>query len=118
MALLGPASEDVEIGRTVELLGGRRTLRHAGPGASIKVRCTRVGGAPALLVIDNGPGVPADERGRLFDRFHRLEESRSTPGSGLGLALVAAVARLHGAAASLHDAAPGLEARVVFPAPA
>jgi signal transduction histidine kinase len=90
-------------------------LRHAGAGADIRVRCRTVAGAHWLSVIDNGPGVPASEREHLFDRFYRLEASRSTPGSGLGLALVAAVARLHEAGASLHDAAPGLEARISFP---
>ena len=90
-------------------------IRHAGVGAKVAVRCRRIDGAVVLSVIDDGPGVPASERARLFDRFHRLEASRSTPGSGLGLALVAAVARLHGGDASLHDVAPGLEARVTFP---
>jgi signal transduction histidine kinase len=68
-----------------------------------------------LQVRDNGPGVPADARSKLFDRFVRLERSRSTPGSGLGLALVAAVARLHGAEVELQDAAPGLRVQVRFP---
>jgi len=90
-------------------------LRHAGAAARVDVRCARIGGSPTILVTDNGPGVPPTERRRLFDRYYRLEASRSTPGSGLGLALVAAVARLHGAEASLHDAKPGLEARVAFP---
>jgi signal transduction histidine kinase len=90
-------------------------LRHAGGGAKVRVRCAPIADGPAVFVIDNGPGVPQAERERLFDRFYRLEASRSTPGSGLGLALVAAVARLHGAKASLHDAGPGLEARVTFP---
>ncbi|MGH6955222.1 MAG: sensor histidine kinase, partial [Caulobacteraceae bacterium] len=67
-----------------------------------------------LTVADNGPGVPEDERARIFDRFFRLERSRSTPGSGLGLALVAAVARLHDASVGLADAAPGLQVRVTF----
>lgn len=90
-------------------------LRHAGEGASIRVGVGRVQGAPVLWVADDGPGVPAAEREKLFDRFYRLEHSRSAPGSGLGLALVAAVARLHGAEVRLHDAQPGLEARVSFP---
>jgi len=92
-------------------------LRHAGPNARVEVRCKRAGGAPVISVVDDGPGVPAAERERLFDRFHRLETSRSTPGSGLGLALVAAVARLHGAEASLDDAAPGLACLVTFQTP-
>ena len=59
--------------------------------------------------------MPETERERLFDRFYRLEQSRSTPGSGLGLALVAAVARLHGAEAAVYNGEPGFEARVTFP---
>ncbi len=89
-------------------------LRHAGDTAEVHVGCRRVGGQITLYVTDNGPGIPPSERERVFDRFHRLEASRSTPGSGLGLALVAAVARLHGAEANLHDANPGLAARIVF----
>jgi signal transduction histidine kinase len=89
-------------------------LRHAGPGARIEVAVSRAGEGASLRVADNGPGVPEAERERLFDRFYRLERSRSTPGSGLGLALVAAVARLHGAEVRLADARPGLEAWVVF----
>jgi signal transduction histidine kinase len=91
-------------------------LRHAGPQAEIRVQVSSREGAAVLAVTDNGPGVPLHERARLFDRFYRLESSRSTPGSGLGLALVAAVAKLHGAEVRLLDAAPGLEARVIFPA--
>jgi signal transduction histidine kinase len=91
-------------------------LRHAGPRARVGVRCAVQQGRPVLSVVDDGPGVPDSERERLFDRFHRLEASRSTPGSGLGLSMVAAVAKLHGAEVSLHDAAPGLDVRVTFPA--
>ncbi|WP_309603877.1 ATP-binding protein [Phenylobacterium sp.] len=90
-------------------------LRHAGVGAAVRVIAARADGASMLSVIDNGPGVPDLERERLFDRFYRLEASRSTPGSGLGLALVAAVAKLHGAEVRLIGRTPGLEARVTFP---
>lgn len=89
-------------------------LRHAGEGAAIRVEVTA---EPALIVTDNGPGVPASEYGRLFDRLYRLEQSRSSAGSGLGLALVAAVANLHEATVRLEDAGPGLRARVTFPKP-
>jgi signal transduction histidine kinase len=89
-------------------------LRHAGRGATVRVTTASVGKTPVLSVIDNGPGVPDSEREHLFDRFYRLERSRSTPGSGLGLALVAAVAKLHGAEIALYDARPGLEVRVTF----
>ena len=91
-------------------------LRHAGPRAWVRVRCAVQRGRPILSVVDDGPGVPDTERERLFDRFHRLEASRSTPGSGLGLSMVAAVAKLHGAEVGLHDAGPGLHVRVIFPA--
>ena len=55
-----------------------------------------------------------EERARVLERFYRLERSRSAPGSGLGLALVAAVAKLHGAEVSLDDAGPGLRVRITF----
>ena len=72
---------------------------------------------PVLAVEDNGPGVPEGERGRVLRRFHRLEQSRTTSGSGLGLSLVAAVAELHGARLDLANAGPGLRVSVAFPAP-
>lgn len=87
---------------------------HTARGARIRIRVRLFEGEGEIAVLDDGPGVPADERERLFDRFYRLERSRSTAGSGLGLALVAAVARLHQARAVLLDAGPGLEARVTF----
>lgn len=89
-------------------------LRHAGDRARVTVRVAAEGGGAVVAVADDGPGVPPAERERVFDRFYRLERSRSTPGSGLGLALVAAVARLHGATVTLADAAPGLDVRVAF----
>ncbi|MDB5459318.1 MAG: sensor histidine kinase [Caulobacteraceae bacterium] len=90
-------------------------LRHTPPGSDIAVRVTASGEGVVLAVIDDGPGVPEAERERLFGRFYRLEHSRSTPGSGLGLALVSAVAWLHRAEVKLLDARPGLEVRVTFP---
>ena len=68
-----------------------------------------------LVVSDNGPGIPVDERGRVFDRFYRLPDA-PTGGSGLGLAIVAEIAQSHGARLALEDAAPGLRVRVTFPA--
>lgn len=90
-------------------------LRHTPPGAQVRISVEREGEAAKLSVVDDGPGVPPQERAKVFDRFYRLEASRTTPGSGLGLALVAAVARLHGARVQLDDACPGLEASVRFP---
>jgi len=86
-------------------------LTHGGPGVSVQVTVDRA----VLTVSDDGPGIPAAEHGRVLDRFYRLDRSRSTPGSGLGLALVAAVARLHGATLRLDDAAPGLRVTLAFP---
>ncbi|HEY5301445.1 MAG TPA: sensor histidine kinase, partial [Acetobacteraceae bacterium] len=69
-------------------------------------------------VEDNGPGAPAEDLPRLTHRFYRGERSRTTPGNGLGLSLVAAVAELHGTPLALHSAIPGLRVSLVFPASA
>jgi signal transduction histidine kinase len=92
-------------------------LRHTPRGSRIQVAITRSAQGIELAVTDDGPGVPAQERDRLFNRFYRMERSRSTPGNGLGLALVAAVVRLHRAAVRLEDLGPGLAVRITFPAP-
>jgi signal transduction histidine kinase len=68
-----------------------------------------------LTVSDHGPGIPSADRSRVVDRFVRLERSRSLPGSGLGLSLVSAVARLHGGELKLEDNAPGLRAHLSLP---
>ena len=80
----------------------------------ITVTATRDPG-PALAVADRGPGVPAADRARALGRFVRLDPSRGGPGAGLGLALVAAVARMHGAEIVLADNSPGLRATLRFP---
>jgi signal transduction histidine kinase len=59
-----------------------------------------------MIVADTGPGIPEADRDRVFDRFVRLEASRNSPGSGLGLSLVRAVARLHNAELTLEDNPP------------
>jgi signal transduction histidine kinase len=69
-----------------------------------------------ITVSDDGPGIPAEARDLVFRRFHRLDAARATPGSGLGLALVAAVAGLHGIGIALEDAMPGLRVRLALPA--
>ena len=66
-------------------------------------------------MADRGPGIPSDDRERVLKRFVRLEKSRTQPGTGLGLSLVAAVARLHNGSIRLEDNQPGL--RVVFALP-
>ncbi|MFZ4534043.1 MAG: sensor histidine kinase, partial [Alsobacter sp.] len=69
-----------------------------------------------IVVADRGPGIPEADRGRVLDRFVRLEGARSRPGFGLGLSLAAAVARLHGGTLRLEDNAPGLRAILALPA--
>jgi signal transduction histidine kinase len=80
---------------------------------TVAVAC-RPDGA-TMSVADDGPGIPAHEFPHVFKRFYRLERSRRAPGNGLGLSLVAAVARLHGARIEMRDNAPGLEFRLHFP---
>lgn len=68
-----------------------------------------------LVVADHGPGIPESERGRVLDRFVRLDDARSRPGFGLGLSLVNAVVRLHGGTLALRNNAPGLAVRLSLP---
>ena len=83
-------------------------LRHTPAGTRISLGLTRAGDGFDLFVADNGPGIPDAEHGRVFDRFYRLDRSRTTAGSGLGLAMVKAIAGLHGLTIKLEDAKPGL----------
>ncbi len=84
-------------------------------GSAVTVSAERRDGEVLVKVGDRGPGIPPDERVRVLERFVRLERSRSRPGFGLGLSLVAAVARLHGGAFRLQDNGPGLEAVLHLP---
>jgi len=72
-------------------------------------------GRPCVTITDSGPGIPANERGNVFRRFYRLEQSRGLPGNGLGLSLVAAVAKLHDIELGLDDNAVGLRVVMAFP---
>jgi signal transduction histidine kinase len=83
-------------------------IHHAPTGAEILLEGRSTGGVLELIVRDTGPGIPAVFYDRVFQRFFRLEESRTTPGSGLGLSLVAAVAALHDIEILLGDNHPGL----------
>jgi signal transduction histidine kinase len=74
-------------------------------------------GGATVTVADDGPGIPTVEYTNVFKRFYRLERSRKTAGNGLGLSLVAAVARLHGAHIEMFDNLPGLKVRLLFPNP-
>jgi signal transduction histidine kinase len=91
-------------------------LRHTPPGTTITLRLSREPAAVVAEVADTGPGIPPDERAKVFRRFYRLERSRTTPGSGLGLSTVAAIVELHHATIELKDNAPGLRVVIRFPA--
>jgi signal transduction histidine kinase len=95
--------------------GAPEAARSNGAAPEIGVEARRSGGMAEIVVTDRGPGVPAAERERVLGRFVRLEASRSEPGSGLGLSLVAAVARLHGGSLRLEDNEPGL--RIILSLP-
>jgi signal transduction histidine kinase len=81
----------------------------------IVVRALNEGDRVLLVVTDRGPGIPEADRPRVVERFVRLEQSRSKPGSGLGLSLAAAVARLHGGELTLEDNQPGLKCVIALP---
>jgi signal transduction histidine kinase len=84
------------------------------PGSAITVRAYRLGDGVAVSVGDHGPGISPGDRERVLKRFVRLEASRTKPGTGLGLSLVAAVARLHHGEVRLEDNQPGLKVVLVL----
>jgi signal transduction histidine kinase len=92
-------------------------LKHGRAAGRVIVEVRGDDGGAVISVADDGPGLPVDEHANVFKRFYRLERSRGTPGSGLGLSVVAAVARLHGASIEMLDNRPGLKVRLRFPAP-
>ena len=91
-------------------------IRHTPKGTRIEFSLKKRGSKLVASVADSGPGIPAEDRNNVFRRFYRLERSRTTPGSGLGLSLVAAVAELHGIELLLDDNAPGLRITLAFDA--
>jgi signal transduction histidine kinase len=129
----GPDAEQAEhhfetrIGRELKVQGDRELLiqafanlvenaiRHAGKGATICLAAMACGTSIEAVVSDTGPGVPEADRPRVLRRFGRLEASRSTPGTGLGLTLVNAIADLHNARLELTDNRPGLRVLITFP---
>ena len=90
-------------------------VKHGREGGLVSIRLDHKDGEVILSVSDDGPGIPSQEFECVFKRFYRLERSRGMPGNGLGLSLVAAVARLHGASIKLIDNAPGLRVELRFP---
>lgn len=92
-------------------------IKYTPAGGAISVGLQENPAGIALIVADNGPGIPAADRERVLARFVRLEKSRNSPGTGLGLSLVDAVARMHEGRLILADNGPGLRATVLFPRP-
>ncbi len=90
-------------------------IKYATPGTTIDVSLHRDGKDVILMLADQGPGIPSDQRERVFDRFVRGESHRGTPGTGLGLSVVKAIAVRHGADVRLEAAHPGLRVVLRFP---
>jgi signal transduction histidine kinase len=131
--LYGPLADEKSISFTVErpaapaMIRGNQNLisqavanlldnaiKYTPEGGGIVVSLEQHAVGPQVVVADNGPGIPLEERRRVTDRFVRLESSRNSPGTGLGLSLVAAVARMHDAELLLDDNQPGLRAVLRF----
>ncbi|HEY4265499.1 MAG TPA: HAMP domain-containing sensor histidine kinase [Micropepsaceae bacterium] len=89
-------------------------IKYTPAGGTVVVALENQAQGPALVVADNGPGIPTEDRPRITERFVRLESSRNSPGTGLGLSLVAAVARMHEAELTFEDNHPGLRAMLSF----
>ena len=92
-------------------------IKFSPPHGTVEMTGERTADGLALAVRDHGPGIPADDVERVTGRFYRGDAARHTPGFGLGLTLVRAVAQLHGGTLSLQDAAPGLRAVMTLPSP-
>lgn len=91
-------------------------VKYSGGGTSIEVATETRDGVVILSVADNGPGIAAADHDRALSRLSRLDESRTTPGSGLGLSIVSAVTRAHGGTLTLADNRPGLKVVMALPA--
>ncbi len=95
---------------------GARGNGDGAPRGPVTISARRLDGRVEVVVADRGPGVPEADRSRVLERFVRLETARTRPGFGLGLSLVAAVARMHGGEFRLEDNGPGLRAVLMLPA--
>ena len=119
----------LEIGgnEPIEILGDRdllfdaisnlvdNAIKHGRERGLVRISADTCENGAVLAISDDGPGVPADECDLIFKRFYRSEKSRCTPGNGLGLSIVAAVARAHGANVKLSSNRPGLTVELQFP---
>jgi signal transduction histidine kinase len=113
---------------TVEVFGDRELLaqvltnlvdnavKYTPAGGLVRVALTHSGDTAHLSIADSGPGIPAADRGRVLQRFTRLDQARSQPGNGLGLALVNAVTLQHHGRLTLGDNSPGLLVTLELPA--
>lgn len=128
--LYRPAAEDKrqtlhdDIARNLPIRGDREMLMqlfanllenavwHTPQGTTIALNARSADGWAEVIVSDNGPGIPAEARGKVLQRFYRLENSRTTPGNGLGLSLAASIVKLHEALLTLSDGNPGLCVKV------
>jgi signal transduction histidine kinase len=126
IALKVDAMEPLIIRGNRELIGQAvanlvdNAIKHGTPSAEgvapeVEIGARLAGSHVAIAIADKGEGVPERDRGRVLERFVRLEGSRTRPGSGLGLSLAAAVAKLHGGALRLEDNGPGLRAVIELP---
>lgn len=91
------------------------SIRHCPKDTRITLSLAQDAHEAIAAISDDGPGIPADERDKVFRRLYRLDKSRTTAGSGLGLSLVRAIADLHNGRVAMMDNAPGLRAEVIFP---
>jgi signal transduction histidine kinase len=126
IALKVDAMEPLIIRGNRELIGQAvanlvdNAIKHGTPSPEgiapqVEIGARRAGSHVTISIADRGEGVPERDRGRVLERFVRLEGSRTRPGSGLGLSLAAAVAKLHGGALRLEDNGPGLRAVIELP---
>jgi signal transduction histidine kinase len=118
---------DEAVGANLMVLGDRDLLlqlfanllenavRHSPAGARLGLTALQTAATIDVSVTDDGPGIPSEQRARVLQRFYRLETSRTTPGSGLGLSLSLAIVNLHEATLTLADNRPGLRVTVSLP---
>ena len=90
-------------------------LKYAGSHSTIRVRAVQDRNTVSIVVQDNGPGIPPEEREKVMTRFYRGDQSRTLPGNGLGLPIVSSISHLHAGTFALEDSCPGLTARIVLP---
>jgi signal transduction histidine kinase len=125
LALVTDIAPDLQVSGNRELIGQAlanlidNALKYGQPTeggeAIVRVAAKRIGAEIELSVADHGPGIPESDRGRVLERFVRLDQSRSKPGFGLGLSLAAGVVRLHAGQLRLEDNAPGLRVVISLP---